>query len=177
MQVILDSGFILHAMHKRIDFLEQLEKQGFVIRIPKEIVQELKDLINEPSNSHNERAMIRAALQMIQANSIKHISMGKMKISDWLIHMGKQGYFIATTNAEIRHHIPKTIDVFESRGTVEPVIKEHHEVKKKIAKKKKNREWPRRFYRGGRSVKGYVGKNLEARKIDLGDPQFHKIFI
>ena len=48
MQVILDSGFILHAMHKRIDFLEQLEKQGFVIRIPKEIVQELKDLINEP---------------------------------------------------------------------------------------------------------------------------------
>ena len=55
MEVILDTSFILSCMRKRIDFLSQLEEQGFMVKIPKEVIQELKDLHSRSKTSEEDR--------------------------------------------------------------------------------------------------------------------------
>ena len=173
MEVILDSGFILHAMRKKIDFVSQLEEQGFKIRVPREMVQEMKDRRLKSFPSHEERMMIDKAIKILEKNNIKSIDVGKQRIAEWLLHKGKEGYYIATTNAEIKHRVPRVIEIFESRGTVEPVEKGRQEIKLK-KRVKEEEEWPRRFSEGGKTVKGYVGRKLEPRRLRFGEPQFHR---
>ena len=47
MEVILDSNFIVSCVMKGIDFISQLEGKGFKILIPREVIQEIKDLRNK----------------------------------------------------------------------------------------------------------------------------------
>ena len=65
MEVILDSSFIVSAMLARIDFLSQLEEKGFKVLVPKEVIEELKDLKLKRGQSHEVRSSIDAALDII----------------------------------------------------------------------------------------------------------------
>ncbi len=118
MEVIIDANFILHCMRKRIDFISQLTKQGFKIKIPREVIQELKDLLKEPKSSKLDRAMIREIISVIERRKIKRTTIGKGKIEDWLIEKGNMGYYIATCNSNVKHKIINKILIFESRGEV-----------------------------------------------------------
>ena len=42
MQVLLDSSFIISCVRDRIDFISQLEEQGFTPVVPREVLQEGK---------------------------------------------------------------------------------------------------------------------------------------
>ncbi len=115
MEVILDKSFIMACMRKNIDFITQLEKKGFKIRVPREVIQELKDIKYDQKASHQDRELVKKALEMLRKNKVKGITLGKGKIEHWFIRKGNEGYYIATRNAKIKHHVPKKIAIFKSK--------------------------------------------------------------
>jgi rRNA-processing protein FCF1 len=118
MQVILDSSFIISCVRERVDFLAQLVEQGFTPVVPREVMQELKDLRTSNRVSHDERIAVDVALEMIEKRDVKKTTMGKGKVDDWLIRKGQEGVFIATLDAAVKKKVPKRIVLFKSKGTV-----------------------------------------------------------
>ena len=66
MEVILDSSFIISCIRERIDFLSQLEEQGFTVKVPREVMQEMKDLRKRNGVSHEDRQAIDVAFEIIE---------------------------------------------------------------------------------------------------------------
>ncbi len=118
MEVLLDSSFIISCVRDRIDFIEQLEEQGFKVKIPREVMQEMKDLKLSNRASRDDRTAVDVALQMIENRKVKKISMGEGKVDDWLIKKGNEGYYIATLDREIKRHIPNKVVIFNAQGRV-----------------------------------------------------------
>ena len=118
MEVLLDTSFILSCIRKRIDFLTQLEEQGFIIKSPREVLQELKDIKNKDRTSHDDRIAIDVALEMIEHTKVKKISFGDGKVDDYLIDFGNKGYYIATLDAGIKNKIPNKVVIFSAKGSV-----------------------------------------------------------
>ena len=107
MQVILDSSFIISCVRDRIDFVNQLKDQGFVAVVPREVLQEMKDLRISNRSSREDRLAIDVALEMIEKNKVKKTTLGEGKIDDFLIKKGQEGSFIATLDNGIKKKILK----------------------------------------------------------------------
>ncbi|MBS3081616.1 hypothetical protein J4416_01595 [Candidatus Pacearchaeota archaeon] len=118
MQVLLDSSFIISCVRERIDFLSQLEDQGFTPVVPREILQEMKDLGISNRSSREDRIAINVAIEMIERKGVKKTTLGNGKIDDFLIHRGKKGIFIATLDKGIKRNIPKKIVIFKAQNRV-----------------------------------------------------------
>lgn len=119
MKVILDSSFIISCIRKRIDFISQLNEQGFKIIVPREVMQEMKDLRNSDRSSREDRIAIDVAFQMLEKNKlVEKTSFGDGKVDDYLIQKGKEGYHIATLDAGIKNLIGNRVVIFSSKGSV-----------------------------------------------------------
>jgi rRNA-processing protein FCF1 len=118
MEVLLDGSFIISCIRNRIDFLEQLVDQGFNPVVPKEVIQEMKDLIVKNKTSHEDRLAIRVALELIEKRKVRKTSLGRGKVDDSLVLKGKEGVFIATLDSAIKKKIPKKVVIFKAKGTV-----------------------------------------------------------
>lgn len=116
MEVLLDSNFIVSCIRKRIDFLSQLEEQGFRIMIPREVLQELKDLrLKVP---HEERALIDLAFRMLEDKRVRKMKIGGENVDMGLIKKGKEGYYIATLDNAIKRIVPNRIVIFNAKNAV-----------------------------------------------------------
>ncbi|MEK6824567.1 MAG: hypothetical protein AABX12_02000 [Nanoarchaeota archaeon] len=120
MEVIVDSNFIVSCFKKNIDFTGQLEEQGFKVLIPREVVQELKDLRRGDKSSHDDRVAIDLALAFFARTKLKHISFGAGKVDDFLIKKGKQGAYIASLDREIKRRVPNRVVIFDAQKRVGP---------------------------------------------------------
>ncbi|MDP4039582.1 MAG: hypothetical protein Q8P57_03315 [Candidatus Pacearchaeota archaeon] len=118
MEVLLDSSFIISCIRKRIDFLSQLEGQGFKPIVPREVLQEMKDLIRRNKTSREDRLAVNVALELIENRKVKKTSFGDGKVDDYLIEKGKGGVYIATLDNEIKRAVPNRIVIFASKGLV-----------------------------------------------------------
>lgn len=118
MQVILDSSFIISCVRERIDFLTQLHEQGFTPIVPREILQEMKDLRLRSGTSHDDRIAIDVAFEMFEKEKIKKTTLGEGKVDEWLVKRGKDGIFIATLDNGIKKRIPKKIVIFKAQNRV-----------------------------------------------------------
>lgn len=118
MEVILDTNFIISCILKRIDFIEQLTEKGFRIVVPREVIEELKDLRLSNRVSHEERVAINVALELLEKKEIKKIKLGKMRVDDGLIKKGKEGIYIATLDAVIKRQVPNRIVILDSKKEV-----------------------------------------------------------
>lgn len=116
MEVLLDSSFIVSCMKKNIDFLTQLEEQGFKVKVPQEVLQELKDLRLDVGRE--ERQAIDLAFQIFEQRKVKKIKLGHKKVDDGLIEKGGEGYYIATLDREIKRHVPKRVVLFDAQKRV-----------------------------------------------------------
>lgn len=116
MKVILDTNFILTCIKERIDFLSQLEEQGFTILIPREVLQEMKDIRYKVS--HDKRIAIDVAIKIFEDKRVKHISLGSRSVDDGLIKAGKEGHYIATLDRAIKREIPNGVVLFKSKSSV-----------------------------------------------------------
>src|SRR3989338_7459578 len=115
MEVLLDTNFIISCLVKRIDFLGELEEKGFRVKVPREVLEEMKDLKNSGKVSHEERTMIDVALEMLGNKKIKKMKLGSGKVDEKLIEMGKKGVYIATLDNGIKREIPNKIIINNSR--------------------------------------------------------------
>ncbi len=118
MQVILDSSFIISCIRERIDFLTQLAEQGFTPVVPREVLQEMKDLRIRNGVSHEDRVAIDVAFDLFEKEKIKKTSLGSGKVDDWLIKRGQEGIFIATLDTGIKKKIPKRVVIFKAQNRV-----------------------------------------------------------
>lgn len=118
MKVILDGSFIISCVRKRIDFVEELQAKGFEPIVPREVMQEMKDLLKKDKTSHENRIAINVALEMIERRSLKKMSLGTGKVDDWLIKKGNDGYHIATLDSEIKKQIPLKVVIFSSTNSL-----------------------------------------------------------
>lgn len=118
MEVLLDSSFIISCIRAGIDFLSQLEEQGFKVKVPREVLQEMKDLRLKNKASREDRIAIDVAFKLIEQRKVKKISMGGGKVDDWLIKRGKEGYYIATLDAGIKNRIPNKVVIFKAQARV-----------------------------------------------------------
>ena len=118
MEVILDSSFIISCVRDRIDFLSQLEEQGFKVKVPRGVLQEMKDLKKKAKLSHEDRVAINVAFEIFQQRNIKKMTLGGKNVDEGLIEKGKQGYYIATLDKNIKHNVPNKIVIFSAEGRV-----------------------------------------------------------
>jgi rRNA-processing protein FCF1 len=118
MEVLLDSSFIISCIRKRIDFLSQLEEQGFRVKVPREVMQEMKDLKLKSKTSHDDRVAINAALNILGQKKIKKMKIGGKNVDEGLIDQGKKGYYIATLDRRIKLSVPRKIVLFSAKGSV-----------------------------------------------------------
>ena len=85
MEVLLDANFIISCILKKIDFISQLQDKGFKIVVPREVLQEPKDLKFNGRTSSNERTAIDVALEMLYSKKIKKTTIGEGRVDDLLI--------------------------------------------------------------------------------------------
>lgn len=116
MEVVLDSSFIVSCVKKKIDFLTQLEEQGYTVRVPHEVLNELKDLRLKKGRA--EREAIDVALALFEQKNIKKINLGHGKVDEGLISKGKEGVSIATLDREIKRAVPRCIVIFDAEKRV-----------------------------------------------------------
>lgn len=107
MEVVLDSSFIISCIKKKIDFVSELEILGFKVALPREVLQELKDL--RLKSKHDDRVAIDLALQMFENRKIRKLTMSGGKVDDKLIEIGRQGAYIATLDAYIKRSVPNRV--------------------------------------------------------------------
>lgn len=117
MEVILDSSFVISCIRNRIDFISQLEEQGFKVVLPREVLQEIKDLKSK-TLSREDRLAVDVALELFEKNKLKKISFGQGKVDDYLIQKGLEGIYIATLDKGIKRKIDKTVVILKSKNSV-----------------------------------------------------------
>ena len=118
MKVILDTNFIVSCIRKKIEFVTQLKEQGYTVCVPREIIQELKDIKKKKTTTHEDKIAIDVALALFESKNIKKITIGKGIVDDSLIKKGNKGEFIATLDKGIQKRIPRVITIFSSKRSV-----------------------------------------------------------
>lgn len=119
-EVYLDSSFIISCVRRKIDFLAQLEEQGLKPIVPREVLQEIKDVKEKPKTSREDRTAIDVALELIEKRKVKKVSLGDSKVDNMLIEKGAAGFYIATLDAGIKNKVPRKIVIFSSKNAVGP---------------------------------------------------------
>lgn len=118
MQVILDSSFIISCVRERIDFLSQLSEQGFTPVVPREVLQEMKDLRVSDRSSREDRLAIDVAFTLLERHKVKKTTLGQGRVDEFLIKRGLEGVFIATLDNAVKRKIPKKIVIFKAQNRV-----------------------------------------------------------
>jgi rRNA-processing protein FCF1 len=109
MEALLDSSFIISCVKNKIDFIATLEADGFSVKVPVEVMQELKDL--RLKTGREERVAIDVAMEVITKRKVKGANLGKQSVDEGLIAAGKKGAYIATLDSAIKRSVPNKISI------------------------------------------------------------------
>src|SRR3989344_1731752 len=115
MRVLLDSSFIISCVRKKIDFINDLKAMGFRIIVPKEVIQELKDLKTRKGKSRENKLAIDIGLGLIERGDVGRASLGGNKVDDGLIIEGKNGAYIASLDVGIKRNVPNRVIISRSK--------------------------------------------------------------
>ena len=111
-KVILDSNFILTCIKQKIDFFEEIKFMGIKVLIPKQVIKEIKEIINSKKKLHFKEDA-KLALKLLEKNSFKKVDLNTKKVDKGLINFSKENknVIMATLDKEIKNKIknPKLI--------------------------------------------------------------------
>ena len=116
MEVLLDSSFIISCMKRKIDFISQLEELGFRIVVPREVLQEMKDLRQKVT--HDERTAIDLGLKLIENRKVKKVGIGNGRVDEHLIKKGREGAYIASLDNAIKKMIPNRVLISDAKNAI-----------------------------------------------------------
>ena len=114
MEVILDSNFIISCLKRKIDFLLELKLLGLKPILPREVLQELKDL--RLKLKHEDKIAIDLALSLFEGTGIKKMKLGNRTVDMGLIDKGKKGIYIATLDSAIKRIVPNKVVISDSQN-------------------------------------------------------------
>jgi len=109
MEVILDTNFIISCVRRKIDFVSELKKLGFRVIVPREVIEEMKDIRQKVVR--DERIAIDIAMEIIQKEKLEKSTLATGKVDDGLILLGKKGAFIATLDGAIKRIVPNIVSI------------------------------------------------------------------
>ncbi len=115
MEVLLDSNFIISCIKRKIDIFQELEGLGFRIIVPREVLEELKDLKARVPPA--DRQAIGVAFELFEKRKVEKMRMPRGSVDEGLIALGKKGAYIATLDAGIKRLIPNTIGIDNARNS------------------------------------------------------------
>lgn len=115
MDVFLDSSFIVSCVMKRIDFIEELRGMGFRVLVPREVLDELKDLRLKDKTSRRERESIDIAFKMLEEFAVKKKTIGGRNVDDALVSKGAEGFYIATLDRGIKVRVSNLVVIDSAR--------------------------------------------------------------
>ncbi|MBU0466354.1 MAG: hypothetical protein KJ718_06130 [Nanoarchaeota archaeon] len=118
MEVLLDTNFIISCVLKRIDFVNELAEMGFNVKVPREVLQELKDLKKEEKTSRAERVAIDVAFALLDERKVKKMKIGGRYVDEGLIQKGKKGIHIATLDRGIKREVPNKVVIDAARKSL-----------------------------------------------------------
>ncbi len=118
MEAILDTSFIISCVRKRIDFITELEEKGFRVLLPREVVEEMKDLKQRGKESMEDRKAIDVAMKMFEEKKIEKTKLGGNSVDEGLIEKGKEGMYVATLDAVIKRNVPNRIVIMNSKNNI-----------------------------------------------------------
>ena len=116
MEVILDTSFIVSCIKKKIDFITELEGQGFKVLLPKEVFEEIKDL--RLNSDRNTKVASEVALELLKKRKVKNVTLGDRQVDEGLIEFGKKGAYIATLDAAIKRSVSNRVVISESSNSL-----------------------------------------------------------
>ena len=95
-----------------------MQEEGFSVKVPKEVVHELKEL-KFKHNKHDEKVNINLALQLIDQNpQIKTIKLGNKTVDQGLIELGRKGIYIASLDSVVRRSVPNRVIISDSKNDI-----------------------------------------------------------
>lgn len=116
MEALLDTNFIISCFKRRIDVLDEIAALGFIPVVPREVLEELKDLrVKVP---HGDRVAIQFALQRFSSAKVKKTRLGGKSVDEGLIMKGKQGLYIATLDSAIKRVVPNRIVIASAQNAL-----------------------------------------------------------
>ncbi len=115
-KIILDTNFILTCVKQKIDFFEEIKFMGMQILIPKQVIKEIKKIINSKKKLHfKEDAKI--SLKLLEKNKFKKIDLKIDYVDKGLIKLAEKNkdVVIATLDKEIKNKIQNSILVIRGK--------------------------------------------------------------
>ncbi|HKL24211.1 MAG TPA: PIN domain-containing protein [Candidatus Nanoarchaeia archaeon] len=107
-KAILDSSFILTCVKQKIDFFEELEKQGIVPIIPKQVLSEI-ERVSESNKKKHYKDDAKIALKIIEKEkeNLKIINLGKKHVDKEIKKYAKEhpDIIIATLDKYLRESV------------------------------------------------------------------------
>jgi len=119
MEVVLDSSFIVSCVKRNIDFVGKLRGLGFKVLLPREVMQEIKDL-KLKTKAREDKVAVELALQILNENKdIKKMTIGTGRVDNELIKLGKAGAYVATLDNFIRRSVPNRVVINNAKNNIE----------------------------------------------------------
>lgn len=118
MEVLLDTNFIISCLLKKIDFIGELEAMGFRVKVPRDVLQEMKDLKKESKTSRMEREAINLAFDILDGKKVKKMKLGGKNVDEGLIARGQEGLYIATLDRGIKLKVPNRVVIDSARKSL-----------------------------------------------------------
>jgi len=115
-KIILDTNFILTCVKQKIDFFEEIKFMGMQILIPKQVIKEIKKIINSKKKLHfKEDAKI--ALKLLEKSKFKKIDLKIDYVDKGLIKLAEKNkdVVIATLDRELKNKIQNSILVIRGK--------------------------------------------------------------
>jgi rRNA-processing protein FCF1 len=107
-KVIIDSSFILTCVKQKIDFFKWLEERGIQILIPKQVIDEIKNIENSKKKLHFKNDA-ELSLFIIEKNkkNFKEIDLKWKNVDNALVKFAEKNkeIIIATLDREIKSKI------------------------------------------------------------------------
>ena len=105
-QVVLDTNFIMACIKRKIDFFNEIKFMGYKVLIPKEVIKELKKIINSKQKLHNKETA-KIALKIIKLNKFKKIELKKKNVDNAIAEFANsnKGIIVATLDKDLKNKI------------------------------------------------------------------------
>jgi len=121
-KIILDTNFILTCVKQKIDFFEELELKGFRVLIPKQVIKEIKEIINSKKKLHFKEDA-KLALKLLEKNSFKETDLKEKNVDKGLINFAKKNkdIIVATLDKELKNKIQNSILVIRGKKKIKVI--------------------------------------------------------
>ena len=119
-QTLLDTSFILTCIKQKIDFFEEIKLMGVQILIPKQVIDEIKRIIESKKKLHFKEDA-KLALKLLEKNLFKKIDLKNKNTDKGIVKFAKKDkkISIATLDKELKDKIPNQKLIIRQRKRLE----------------------------------------------------------